>query len=248
MPEHDTRTRDVVIVGAGPSGSAVATILARAGLDVEILEREAFPRYRVGESLIPYSWFSLERLGVLDRMKSASFAIEKKSVQFASTDGTHVTPFYFSSHTDHDCARTWQIRRDEFDRMLVDHAVEQGASVRFETSVRDLVTEGERIVGVRTDDGEIRARLTVDASGRDLFAVNRLDWRTPDPTLRKIAVWSYFKGARRDMGDDEGATTIAYLPDKGWFWFIPLADDLASVGVVADRAYLYRDLQQRDPE
>ena len=88
--------------------------------------------------------------------------------------------------------------------------------------------------------------MTIDASGRNLFAVTQSDRRVTDPALKKIAIWTYYQGATRDCGRDEGATTIAYVPEKGWFWYLPLPDDMVSVGIVAERDYLYRD--QRDPE
>jgi flavin-dependent dehydrogenase len=173
-------------------------------------------------------------------------------VQFVGTDGTSPTPFYFSQHTDHDCARTWQVRRSDFDRLLLDNAVEKGASTRFETTARELIRDEDgAVTGVRatTPEGsplELSAPITIDASGRDMFAITRNGWRVPDQHLKKIAIWTYFRGAKRDAGIDEGATTVAYLPDKGWFWYIPLPDDVVSVGVVAERDYLYRG--PRDPQ
>ncbi|MHC4947603.1 MAG: NAD(P)/FAD-dependent oxidoreductase [Planctomycetota bacterium] len=245
-----THECDAVIVGAGPAGCAVATVLAEAGRRVIVLERDRFPRYRIGESLIPFCWFPLERLGVNDRLADAGYVVEKRSVQFVGTEGDQVTPFHFSQHTDHECARTWQVRRGDFDRMLLDNAVERGAEAFLDTTARALRTDGDRVTGVRAvtaagEPLEIRAPMTIDASGRDLFTMSQTDWRVPDPFLRKIAIWTYVRGARRDCGVDAGATTVAYLPDKGWFWFIPLPDDIVSVGVVAERDYLYRG--PRDP-
>lgn len=242
---------DVIIVGAGPAGTSAAAMLAQAGRRVTILEKQRFPRYRIGESLIPYCWFPLEKLGVLDRLGKADFTVEKRSVQFVGTDGDRVTPFYFAQHTDHPCARTWQVTRDAFDTMLLENALERGATCLMETSARTLVEADGRVVGVRAQsavDGEMefRAPVTIDASGRDLFTLSGNDWRVADPVLRKIAIWTYYRGAERDCGIDEGATTVAYLPEKGWFWFIPLPDDVVSVGVVAERDYLYRG--ERDPQ
>jgi flavin-dependent dehydrogenase len=251
VPEPEVIERDVVIVGAGPAGTSAATMLAKAGRRVTIVEKERFPRYRVGESLIPHCWFPLDRIGVVDKLRNADFVVEKRSVQFVGTDGAHVTPFYFAEHTDHECATTWQVRRDAFDQMLLEHAEEHGAEAMMATAAKELLRADGRVVGIRarTEDGrdvELRAPITLDASGRDLFAQSRTDWRVPDPTLRKIAIWSYYRGAVRDTGIDAGATTVAYLPDKGWFWYIPLTDDTVSVGVVAERDYLYRG--DRDPE
>lgn len=252
MPKSpQTRECDVIIVGAGPAGSAAAAILAEAGRQVIMLEKAKFPRYRVGESLIPYCWFPLQRIGVLDRMNDAGLTVEKRSVQFVSTDGKNVTPFHFVDHTDHECARTWQVRCDLFDQMLLDNAVGLGAQVLMETNAKTLLRGEDSVEGVQavTKSGqtiELRAPMTIDASGRDLFAVSQTDWRVADPALKKIAIWTYYRGAKRDCGIDEGTTTVAYVPEKGWFWFIPLPKDMVSVGIVAERDYLYRG--ERDPK
>jgi len=238
-------TWDAVVVGAGPAGCAAARILAEKGRRVLILERETFPRYKVGESLIPYCWFPLNRLGMVEKLNEAAYTVKKHSVQFVGLDGKVSAPFYFFKHTDHDCARTWQVLRSDFDQAMLDHALEAGAQVRMGTAAKSLMRDDRgTVIGVTTNGpdgtGQIRARVTVDASGRDLFAVGRNDWRVDDPELRKIAVWSYFENGKRDEGIDEGATTVAYVPEKGWFWYIPLPENTVSVGIVAERDYLYR--------
>jgi flavin-dependent dehydrogenase len=242
---------DVIVVGGGPAGSTTAAILAEAGRRVLVVERETFPRYRIGESLIPYCWFPLQRLGLVERLDRSPFIVRKYSVQFVGTDGRVSTPFYFQRHTDHDCARTWQVVRSDFDHMLLENALQRGASLLMPATARGLLQEDGAVGGVlvETADGAtqtLRARCVVDATGRDSFSASRHGWRVPDARLRKIAIWSYYRGALRDPGIDEGATTVAYLPDKGWFWYIPLPEDLVSVGVVADRDYLYRG--PRDPD
>src|SRR5207244_6914438 len=127
---------------------------------------------------------------------------------------------------------------------------EQGAEVREEVTVRETIEEDGCVVGVKAvtksgDPLEFRAPMTIDATGRDAFSVTRRGWKVRDPYLNKIAVWTYYKGALRDPGVDEGATTIAYLPEKGWFWYIPLPEDIVSVGAVAEKTYLYNGT--RDP-
>jgi flavin-dependent dehydrogenase len=135
--------------------------------------------------------------------------------------------------------------------MLLENARAKGAEVRQHVTVRDVLTDGSRVVGVRADtkDGrkgeEIRAKVVVDATGRDSLLSRKFGWKDRDPDLNKIAVWTYFRGARRDPGLDEGATTVAYVPQKGWFWYIPLHSNVVSVGVVGEPGYLYRDT--RDP-
>lgn len=241
---------DAIVIGGGPAGSAVSTVLAEHGRNVVILEKEPFPRYRIGESLIPYTYFPLKRIGMIEKLEKSHFP-RKYSVQFVGTDGRVSVPFYFFKHTDHECANTWQVVRGEFDTMLLDNAQQKGAKLLGRTAAKELVREGGRVVGVTAQqaDGtklELRAPITIDASGRESFAVMRNNWRVPDPKLKKIAVWSYYKGALRDPGVDEGATTVAYVPERGWFWYIPLPNDVVSVGVVAERDYLYRG--ERDPE
>ncbi len=236
---------DAVVIGGGPSGSTAASVLAGRGRSVIVLEKEKFPRYHIGESLLPYAYFTLERIGMLPKMKSAPF-VKKYSVQFVRTDGSLSAPFYFHTHLHHEAAQTWQVLRSEFDQMLLDNARERGAEVREQTTVRDFIVEDEKIAGVKavTADGErleYRAPITIDASGRESLAITRNNWRMRDPFLNKIAVWTYYRGAQRDPGIDEGATTVAYVPEKGWFWYIPLHNDLVSVGVVAERDYLYSD-------
>ena len=247
MPQ---RGHDVIVVGGGPAGSTAATVLALHGRRVLLLEREEFPRYHIGESLMPYTWFTFERLGVLDWFKQVACP-KKYSVQFISTTGKVSQPFYFFETIKHPCATTWQVVRSEFDQMMLDNARAKGVDVRQGVSVRKLITQGGRAVGVRGNDKggateEFRADAIIDASGRDTLLASQLGWKKRDPDLNKISIFTYFKGALRDSGLDEGATTVAYTPEKGWFWYIPLANDTVSVGIVAEPSYLYRDT--RDPE
>lgn len=247
-PEHD-----VLIIGGGPAGASTAAILAEHGHKVLVLEREKFPRYHIGESLIPFTYGPLERLGVIPKMKSSGFT-KKFSVSFVQPDGRKSVPFYFHTRYDMDTiAQTWQVTRAEFDVMMLDNAREKGAEVREETTVTKLLkNDSGRVIGVEIQDREGRrqplfAKLVVDASGKEAFASNREGWRVGDPYLNKVAVWTYYKGSKREAGMDEGATTIAFVPEKGWFWHIPLHDDRVSVGVVAEGKYLTRG-GVRDPK
>ncbi|HZO83799.1 MAG TPA: NAD(P)/FAD-dependent oxidoreductase [Verrucomicrobiae bacterium] len=235
---------DVIIIGAGPAGSAAAAVLAEHGRSVLVLERETFPRYHIGESLLPFTYYPLKRLRLIEKMRESAF-VKKYSVQFVSTSGKASQPFYFNTRYDEDVAQTWQVLRSEFDEMLVANAREKGAKVLEGVTVTGLLREGKRVVGVRAKhpDGSIvehRAPMTLDCSGKESFAAVRNHWRLRDPKLNKIAVWTYYKGAKRDPGIDAGATTVAFVPEKGWFWYIPQHNDMVSVGVVAEAKYLTR--------
>ncbi|WDQ16479.1 NAD(P)/FAD-dependent oxidoreductase [Rhodopirellula sp. P2] len=239
------QSAQVVVIGGGPAGATVSTLIAQQGYRVELFERERFPRYHIGESLIPETYWVLERLGMLDKMKSSQF-IKKYSVQFVSPSGKHSAPFYFHDNKPHECSQTWQIRRSEFDMMMLKNAADQGVSVYEGMRVLDVLFEGDRAVGVRVVDEtgkqtEVRADVVVDASGQSSMLINKFKLRVPDAELNKGAIWTYFKGAYRDQGKDEGATVVLSLRDKqGWFWYIPMDDDLVSVGVVADFDYLFK--------
>ncbi|MDB6065054.1 MAG: NAD(P)/FAD-dependent oxidoreductase [Pedosphaera sp.] len=237
---------DVIVIGGGPAGSSSSALLAEKGHRVLLLEREKFPRYHIGESLLPFTYQPLERLGLIPKMRKSGF-VKKYSVQFVSPSGRASLPFYFFNRYDRETvAQTWQVLRSEFDQMLLDNTREKGTLVKEETVVKELIKEGGRVVGVRaqTKGGEVteyRAPITLDCTGKEAFTAVRNNWRVKDPYLNKVAVWTYYKGAKRDEGIDEGATTVAYVPEKGWFWYIPQHNDMISVGVVAEGKYLARD-------
>ena len=234
---------DAIVVGAGPAGSTTAALLAEKGRDVLVVEKEKFPRYHVGESLMPFCYFPLQRLGLVDTLMESANP-RKYCVQFVREDGFLSQPFYFFQHFDHPSSTTWQVWRSEFDKMILDKARENGASVMERTKANKLLKSNNRVVGIRAESDdfgqlEINAPIVVDASGRDCFAARKENWMVRDPELNKVALWTYFKDAKRDPGLDEGATTVAYLPNKGWFWYIPLSDGMVSVGIVAERDYLF---------
>jgi flavin-dependent dehydrogenase len=245
-------TFDAVIIGGGPAGASSAAILAEHGHRVLVLEREKFPRYHVGESMIPFTYGPMERLGLVPLMKKSAFQ-KKYSVVFISPNGRASQPFYFFNRYDKDTvAQTWQVLRSEFDEILLNNARNKGAEVIEEITVKELLRNGDKVVGVRAQkkSGEVvefHAPITLDCTGKESFTAVRNGWRTKDPYLNKVAVWTYYKGSKREPGLDEGQTAVAYVPEKGWFWHIPQHDDMVSVGVVAEGKYLTRD-GVREPE
>jgi len=250
MVSIKTKSYDAIVIGGGPAGSTAGALLAEKGREVVILEKSKFPRYHVGESLMPYCYFTFERLGLVDELNKRAYT-QKHSVQFVTSDGKISAPFYFFQHLDHPAAATWQVKRSEFDELMLDNARAKGAEVREETQVVDFLYEDGRVVGVVAENAageryEMNAHITIDASGRDGIFQSKKKWRRRDPKLNKVAIWTLYKGAKRDPGLDEGATTVAYLEDRGWFWNIPMRDDIVSSGVVAERDYLYKDT--RDPK
>jgi flavin-dependent dehydrogenase len=236
---------DVIVIGGGPGGSTVSTLIAQKGYRVRLFEREKFPRFHIGESLIPETYWVLERLKMLPKLKKSHF-VQKHSVQFVNSNGKLSAPFYFWDNKPHECSQTWQVSRSEFDLMMLRNAEEQGVEVNEETRVLEVLFDGARAVGVKIQrkDGsqeEVRATVVVDASGQSTMLQNRLKLRMWDPVLNKGAVWTYWEGAYRDAGRDEGATIVIQTPNKqGWWWYIPLHDNIVSVGVVAPFDYLFK--------
>ena len=173
----DNGQYDALLIGAGPSGSSAAALLAEYGHNVLLIEREKFPRYHIGESLLPFTYEPLKRLGLIEQMRASAF-IKKYSVQFVSTTGKASQPFYFNTRYDDNVAQTWQVLRSEFDQMLLDHARDKGANVVEETKVIELLRDGDRVTGVRVrqpdgTEAEHRAPITLDCSGKESFAASR---------------------------------------------------------------------------
>ena len=236
---------DVVVIGGGPAGSTAATLVAQQGYRVELFEREHFPRFRIGESLMPETYWTFQRLGMLPKLQQSRF-VKKYSVQFFSPSGKGSTPFYFWDNKPHECSQTWQVVRSEFDQMMLQNAREHGATTHEGVRVMDVLLDANRVIGVKVKDAtgtlrEVRTRVVVDASGQNGLLMNRLRLRVWDPVLNKGAIWTYYKGAHRDSGKDEGATLVLQTArESGWFWYIPLPEDVVGVGVVAPFDYLFK--------
>jgi flavin-dependent dehydrogenase len=234
---------DVIVMGGGPAGSTVATLMAAAGRRVTLLERLPETGFKIGESLMPETYRTFARLGLLDQLYASPFP-RKYSVQFYSKSGRPSAPFYFQETDPGESSITWQVPRRDFDRLLIDNARRHGVEVRQGATVREVLFDGEQAVGVAADlpgEGrrELHARVVVDATGQSAILGRRLGLREIDPLLRKAAIFSHFEGALRDPGIDEGATLVLHTErQESWFWYIPLPHDRVSVGVVGAVEYL----------
>jgi flavin-dependent dehydrogenase len=236
---------DVAVIGGGPAGSTVSALIAQEGFRVQLFERERFPRFHIGESLIPETYWVLKRLGMLEKMRESAF-VKKYSVQFVNASGKESAPFYFWDNKPHECSQTWQVVRSEFDQMMLENAREHGVLAHEGARVLDVLFDGGRAVGVTVSIGDgpvetVKARVVVDASGQSGLLQKKFKLRVWDPVLNKSAIWTYWEGAYRDTGKDEGATMVLQTANrKGWFWYIPLHEDRVSVGIVAPFDYLIK--------
>ena len=223
---------DVAIIGGGPAGTTPAILLALKGRRVVVLERETFPRFRIGESLLPYSMRAFERLGVRETLKVK--AMPKNGAEIATACGTRQVKFYFKDGFRLKHGDAFQMERAEFDQVLLDRAREVGAECREGVTVEkaDLREDG---VTLHTNTGEVRARYVIDASGRHSIIGNQLGLRRPYPNLKKFSCFGHFEGVQRDEGID-GTLTRLVRGEGFWFWFIPLDEKRTSVGLVMDAA------------
>lgn len=237
-----TTDYDVITIGGGPAGSTAAALTAAAGRKTLLLDRESFPRFRIGESLMPATYWTFKRLGMLDRMRASRF-VQKRSVQFFSGTGKGSAPFYFHEFDDHESSQTWQVVRSEFDAMLLKNAGEKGAEVRQQANVRDVLMEGNRATGVEVEHANGRretltCRVLIDASGQSSILSRRFKLKRDDPKLQHMAYFTRYRGARREPGIDEGATLVLQTQEgRTWFWYIPLPDDEVSVGTVGPQSW-----------
>ncbi len=236
---------DCMVLGAGPAGCTAATLIADAGFRTLLVEREKLPRFHVGESLMPETYWIFKRLGVLEKMKQSDF-VKKVSVQFVAGSGKESAPFLFEEHDPRECSQTWQVERARFDHLLFEHAAETGATCVDETRVLQVTFDGDRATGARLQlaDGthhQVKSQVVVDATGQSALIANRLDLKQPHPHLRKSAIWTYYRNAYRAPEPHGGATVILHTRSKdAWFWYIPLSEDRTSVGVVGDVEFLLK--------
>ena len=232
---------DVIVIGGGPGGSCAASFLAKAGKKVLVLEKEHFPRFHIGESLLPYNHSIFEELGLLPALETAGFPV-KKGAQFHLGNGSKGVGFAFKNgrFTRHTSA--FQVERSRFDHILLRHARTCGAEVTEGVAVERIESDADGVsVLAGNSDGNrsYRARMLIDASGRGNVTGTQEAIREPNLKLRKIAIFGHFEGVSLDLGESAGDTVIVRLANK-WFWLIPLrvgagSDSKVSVGLVMDR-------------
>lgn len=236
---------DVAIIGGGPAGSTAATLLARAGRRVVLFEREKLPRFKIGESLLPFSMKAFTRLGLQEKFLRAGF-MEKFGGEMCGACSEEGVKFYFKDGFGSQTDRSFQVTRAEFDKVLIDNARESGAEVREETSV-DAVEFTDTDVQLRAkpkggQPAEVRARYLIDASGRNSVVGSKFGFKKNYEHLKKISIFAHYDGVTRDPGIDGTLTRLIRAHDR-WFWMIPLTEERMSLGVVLDAA-VYKAAKQ----
>lgn len=240
MAEQEVEQCDVAVIGGGPGGSTAATLLARRGYKVIALEKAHHPRFHIGESLLPMNLPVFERLGVLDKVRE--LGVFKSGADFEADNARGYNVYAFARAIGQSPPHAYQVWRQDFDRMLYEHARGCGADAREGHEVRRVEQRGPREsrLDVRTDDGRdyaIQARYVVDASGRDALLATKMKLRRKSDQHQSAAIFGHFRGADRRDGEDAGNVSI-YRFAHGWMWMIPLPDGVMSVGAVCRPDYL----------
>src|SRR3984957_1688051 len=231
---------DVVVIGGGPAGSTAAALLARRGHKLIALEKERHPRFHIGESLLPMNLPVFERLGVFEKVRA--LGVYKRGADFEANNERGYNTYAFDRAIGASPPHAYQVWRQDFDKMLYDHARESGADAREGHEVVKFEQCGPREtrLDVNTDDGgsyRIQARYVVDASGRDAFLSAKRKLRRKNDQHQSAAIFGHFRGAERRSGADAGNISI-YIFEHGWMWMIPLPDGVMSVGAVCRPDYL----------
>jgi flavin-dependent dehydrogenase len=231
---------EVLVMGGGPAGSTAATLLARIGRKVILLEKAHHPRFHIGESLLPMNLPLFERLGVLDKV--AAMGVFKPGADFEADNERGYNTFAFKRAIGNSPPHAYQVWRQDFDKMLFDHARATGADAREGHEVVKVEQVDSRLsnVEVRTADGQsyrISARYVVDATGRDTFLSSKKRLRRKNGEHQSAAIFGHFRGAECRPGEDAGNISI-YRFEHGWMWMIPLPDGVMSIGAVCRPAYL----------
>lgn len=234
---ENTQTFDAIVIGGGPGGSSTAAYLRKAGRSVLLLEKEIFPRFHIGESLLPYNQTLLRDLGVLPDVLAAGFP-RKTGAQFFLGNDAGFTQFIFANGRFTRETETVQVERSKFDHILLKHARKQGADVREGWLVQNYSTDADGVsVKARDPEGKthsFRSAFLIDASGRGNLTGNQEGLRELHPNHRKVAIFGHFTGVHRDDGERGGDTVIVRMDNK-WFWLIPISADKTSVGLVIDK-------------
>ncbi len=226
---------EVLIIGGGPAGSTAAALLASAGRSVAVIEKARFPRFHIGESLLPYNAPIFRRLGVWEQLATHGFQ-RKHGAQFVFEPDRTASRLDFQNSLDRDLPLAFQVRRAELDQLLLDNARKRGAEVLEGHSVDRVLFEGDRATGaeIRDDTGaakSLSAKVVIDATGRDTLLGRQLGLKRKDAILRQAALFGHFKNARMGLGPD-GGDILVVGGEYGWFWLIPLDSETTSVGVV----------------